>query len=190
MNSVNVLFPIIFLILILLISYNLLNVNSVTANALFTIIILSFSTVNTYLGLLSCVIVIFMKQFIYCSTCNKEGLDNIGNSAPIEGNSYSGNSYLDTGNSYIPQYSPPPISTSPSGKIVLTGPPGPPGPRGRNGDDGSTGPTGPAGASGTPGPTGYTGEKGAKGDVGETGIAGPTGQTGPMGPTGSFGPRM
>jgi hypothetical protein len=197
MNTATILFPILFLIIILLLSYNLIQVDSVLGNALFTLIILSFSLVNTYLGLFSCVLIIFMKHFIYCSKCNKEGLDTIGNSVSIDGNTNSGNSYIgntNSGNSHVdsgsintPLGSSPSISTTPSGKIVLTGPPGPPGPRGKDGENGSTGPTGPAGATGLPGPTGYTGEKGTKGDLGATGIAGPTGSTGPMGNTGSTG---
>jgi hypothetical protein len=189
MNNATILFLITFLILILVISYKLIKVDSIIANALFTFIILSFSFINTYLGLFSCVLVIFMKQFIYCSNWNKEGLDNIGNSAPMEGNTYSydGNTNSYGGNTFIPTISAPSpsISTTPNGRIILTGPPGPPGPRGRDGEDGATGPTGPAGSTGTPGPTGFTGERGEKGDFGATGIAGPTGPTGPMGPTGS-----
>lgn len=196
MNKTTILFPIVFLMLILLISYNLMNVNSIIANALFTIIILVFSCINTYLGLLACVIVIFMKQFIYCSTCNREGLDtmdnSIGNTIPLSGNTYStsGNTMPVTGNLYVPSDINSGITTSPSGKIVLTGPPGPQGLPGKNGNDGATGPTGPMGAAGTPGLPGITGPTGVRGDLGATGPTGPTGtvgQTGPIGPTGSFG---
>jgi hypothetical protein len=165
MNKINILFPVIFLIIILLLSYNLISVDSVFSNALFTIIILSFSFVNSYLGLFACVLIIFIKHFIYCNKCNKEGLDTIGNNAPTDGNllSYSGNLNLnkDIGSSSI--------SSTPSGKIILTGPPGPPGPPGPRGKDGENGPTGPVG------PAGLTGSIGITGSIGSTGPTGPTG---------------
>lgn len=182
MDKSNILFLIVFLTLIIFISYNLIAVNSIVANALFTIIILGFSSINTYLGLFACIIIIFMKQFIYCSSCNREGLDTMDTTM--------GNTITSSGNSYLP---PPPaindgVTTSPySGKIIVTGPPGPPGLPGIRGNDGAVGPTGPTGYTGSPGQIGPTGAAGAAGGIGPTGPVGPGGQPGSVGPTGPMG---
>ena len=64
-------------LVVLLVSYNILPMDSIAANILFIVMIIIFTSMHVYLGLLSCIFFIFMKHFVYCNKCNKEGLESI-----------------------------------------------------------------------------------------------------------------